>query len=49
MSVGDRCFEEKHVFIASKMLNMQLANANRTATENKARFSMIIEKHDFIL
>jgi hypothetical protein len=28
MSVGDRSFEEKHVFIASKMLNMPLANAN---------------------
>jgi hypothetical protein len=28
MSVGDRCFEGKHVFIASKMRDMQLANAN---------------------
>jgi hypothetical protein len=41
MSVEDRCFEEKLVFIASKILDMQLAN--------EKWFSMTIEKHVLIL
>ncbi len=32
-SVGDRCFEEKHVFIASKMLDMRFANRNYKTKE----------------
>jgi hypothetical protein len=39
-TVGDRCSEEKHVFIASKALENAACNFNKTKCKKKTDFSM---------